>query len=131
MPLRFLIICLILTRVMLGWMCGPSGQPGSGLDGGCCKTTCCEGLETCDSEIDSLACFLCSACDGRVPALPPAHDTSSLSHHDWTALLVRPIAIDPGPTIAELCRREITSAQVPHGVAWIERLRPLVCVWTI
>lgn len=126
------MICLILTRVMLGWMCGPAGNAGSEHPGGCCQTSCYESLEFCEGEIDPLACILlCAACDGRVPVLPPARDTSSLHYHDWTALVAHPIAHDPGPTIGELCRREITIAQVPRGVAWIERLRPLVCIWTI
>lgn len=129
MPLRLLLIWLILARTLLGACCSARAAAEAGADD-CCHP-CCEQLPCCiEEDVPPLGCMLCCACDGSVlpvpPAEPPArmgvdvHSLFAMPDEEWAGFGHRSPNVFRSPCF-----------QMLHGDPWIERLRPIVCIWTI
>ncbi|MBL8745560.1 MAG: hypothetical protein JNK58_04295 [Phycisphaerae bacterium] len=130
MKVQFILVWLILARTLLGACCGPKVASSEFIEREAGCACCCGPAEVCDSGLDTAVCVLCAACEGRVPTLPPVGIVHSLAG-DWLAVLSRPDTGEPEFLAKPPVIDGVDAPQVSHGVAWIERLRPIVCVWTI
>lgn len=135
MLVRCLLICFLIARSLLGWPCAADralcGDLAAESDECCMSGTACCDVECGDSTLESLLCsVICSGCEGRLPPLCPFHSTER-SASGWMISIIDPIGFTPIWSGGDLVQAGIMGARVVPPEAWIERLRPTVCIWII
>lgn len=129
MKLQFLLIWLILARTLMGASCSPPADAVLA-EHACCHPAC-QDMPCCiELSAETLACHVCCACKGAVTPLPTADHTPHSSIQLASLFPADPGCLPPFAPDSEW-RKPIHDFQMLHGVPWIERLRPIVCIWTI